>query len=455
MGSSPPATKKISHLLPNPHKHNLVSHFILGEIIDHISLIHDDFPEVDVPLLQEHLWAIRNKSVKPEGHLRGFLNVLKGTKVFKDAFNELDDGMKVQLNTFMAGGGEEVIWAAGGKGDAFHIPPSPAVKHHFREVAKVVEEKVEKLFHHERHANSANGTNDIAMRQVKKAQEQVEKVQEQFEKAQEQVEKVQEQAEKVQEMVHQRVDELFHREHYDHAVNGSASKEDVVDEYAVKPPVTNGHHVEIVKDGLEKLFHHENRSSGTNGHANNGYTVDEFAVKPPAIIGHIENPISSTAGFPRIFEDQAQTKTMEVYGNQEFQNWGQTVHNTPLWTFIPKTILGLQNLVKWAKLHDLRVRCGGYRHSWSSTFSQNKHILVSLLNLEEVTKLPDAMSIEAEYIDPENKLKTITLGGPPGVVPQSGKALVRVGVSVTNEQFRRWAVANDQWTLPVDVILVE
>jgi hypothetical protein len=148
---------------------------------------------------------------------------------------------------------------------------------------------------------------------------------------------------------------------------------------------------------------------------------------------------------------------MEVYGNQEFQNWGQTVHNTPLWTFIPKTILGLQNLVKWAKLHDLRVRCGGYRHSWSSTFSQNKHILVSLLNLEEVTKLPDAMSIEAEYIDPENELKTIKLGGPPGVpvVPQPGKALVRVGVSVTNEQFRRWAVVNDQWTLPVDVILVE
>jgi hypothetical protein len=146
---------------------------------------------------------------------------------------------------------------------------------------------------------------------------------------------------------------------------------------------------------------------------------------------------------------------MEVYDNKEFQNWGQTVHNTPLWTFIPKTILGLQNLVKWAKLHDLRVRCGGYRHSWSSTFSQNKHILVSLLNLEEVTKLPDAMSIEAEYIDPENELKTIQIGGPPRVKPQEGKALVRVGVSVTNEQFRRWAVVNDQWTLPVDVILVE
>jgi hypothetical protein len=114
--------------------------------------------------------------------------------------------------------------------------------------------------------------------------------------------------------------------------------------------------------------------------------------------------------------------------------------------------------VKWAKVHDFRVRCGGYRHSWSTTFSQNKQILISLLNLEEVTKIPDAMSIEEhpEYEDPTNELKVIKLGGPPGVVAsQVDKQLVRVGVSVTNEQFRRWAVANDKWTLPVDVILVE
>jgi hypothetical protein len=79
-----------------------------------------------------------------------------------------------------------------------------------------------------------------------------------------------------------------------------------------------------------------------------------------------------------------------------------------------------------------------------------------LLNLEEVTKLPDAMSIEPEYTDPHNELKSITLAAPTGVVAsQADKALVRVGVSVTNEEFRRWAVHNDKWTLPVDVILVE
>ena len=145
-----------------------------------------------------------------------------------------------------------------------------------------------------------------------------------------------------------------------------------------------------------------------------------------------------------------------MYYNKDFQNWGQTVSNTPLWTFVPKTVLGLQNLIKWAKINDFRVRCSGYRHSWSTTFSADKQILVSLLNLEEVTRLPDAMSIEAEHIDPANELKSIELKNPPGVTASSAnKTLVRVGSAVTNEQFRRWAVTNDKWTMPVDVILVE
>lgn len=73
-----------------------------------------------------------------------------------------------------------------------------------------------------------------------------------------------------------------------------------------------------------------------------------------------------------------------------------------------------------------------------------------------MTTLPDTMSISAEHIDPENELKVIQLAAPEGIAAaEADRALVRVGVSVTNEQFRRWAVANDKWTLPVDVILVE
>jgi hypothetical protein len=460
MGSIPTPTKRLDALLPKPPKENLCSHFILGEIIDHIDTIHPDFPEVKVPLLKSHLWDVRNQNVSREVHLRRFLKVFEDTEVFKAAFKELDDGMKMQLKTFIAGGGEEVVWAAGGKGNVFDLPPSPPVKHHFKEFAGKIKEKSELIFHHEEHAPATNGSavNGGAVAQVANGH------------TNGYVKKIKEDLEKV----------LDHHGHHGHSFDSTVGVGDI-DRFAVKEPS-----VHRVTDG------------------------------------HVETVISSTAGFPRIFEDEAGTKTMEVryqcfyffesdtgcggkqpacvlesarellsqifptphlsavvpchirsllflryfytirtnntqvYENKEFQNWGQSVRNTPLWTFIPKTVLGLRNLVKWAKIHGFRVRCGGYRHSWSSTFSQDKQILVSLLNLEEVTKLPDAMSIEPEYTDPHNELKSITLAAPTGVVAsQADKALVRVGVSVTNEEFRRWAVHNDKWTLPVDVILVE
>jgi len=144
---------KLLQDLPAPPKENLSSHFILGEIIDHIDHLQDEFPHVQIPLLRSHLWDIRNKNVDPESHLRGFLKVFEHTPVFKEAFEQLDEGLRTQIRTFIAGGSESVVLAAGGKGDAFHVPPSPPVKHHFRELR----EKLEKLFHHEKH--EANGTN--------------------------------------------------------------------------------------------------------------------------------------------------------------------------------------------------------------------------------------------------------------------------------------------------------
>jgi hypothetical protein len=150
------ATTKTLDLLPNPPKENLCSHFILGEIIDHIHLLQDEFPHVKIDLLKRHLWDIRNKNVEPEGHLRGILSVFEETDVFKEAFENLDDGMKTQLRAFIAGGSEEVVLAAGGKGNAFHLPPSPPVKHHFKQATEKLKAKFEGLFQHSRHANSVN-----------------------------------------------------------------------------------------------------------------------------------------------------------------------------------------------------------------------------------------------------------------------------------------------------------
>lgn len=233
-------------------------------------------------------------------------------------------------------------------------------------------------------------------------------------------------------------------------------------DFALPPSPPVKHHFQELVEKVESFFDKEKKAhkefNGVNGHVENGEVNVEVNGYAREIDGAVKplSQVTTPEEAPKIFEDRSETKTMEVYGDKHFQNWGQSVSNTPLWTFIPKTVLGLQNLVKWAQSNDYRVRCAGYRHSWSSTFSQDKQILVSLLSLEEVTKLPDPMSIEPEYIDPENELKTITFTAPPGVMASGAdKTLVRVGVSVTNEQFRRWAVANDKWTMPVDVILVE
>jgi hypothetical protein len=318
MGSIPTPTKKLDALLPNPPKQNLVSHFILGEIIDHIHHIGDDFPEVKIDLLKRHLWDIRNKNVDPKVHLRGFLNVFEKTAVFQAALEELDDGMRVQLMTFMAGGGEEVVLAAGGKGNEFHLPPSPPVKHHFEEFTGNVEEKIEKIFHHEEHAPATNGH---AVNGITNGHPHMEKVGEKIEK-------------------------IFQHEEQSPAGTGNATNGGAVN------GITNGHaHVEKVKEGLEKFLHHEKHTHCINGDAAIGdgdefavkepsthstaVIADEFAVKKPSVNGgafigdadefavkepsvhkvideHVATAISSTPGYPRIFEDKAETKTMEV-----------------------------------------------------------------------------------------------------------------------------------------------
>ncbi|RCI16379.1 hypothetical protein L249_2455 [Ophiocordyceps polyrhachis-furcata BCC 54312] len=161
------------------------------------------------------------------------------------------------------------------------------------------------------------------------------------------------------------------------------------------------------------------------------------------------------SNLPIVYEDGSETKVMEVYSNVPFENWGLSVQNTPDFTFLPTTVLGLENVVKYAKQKNYRVRCAGYRHSWSPAFSQENQILVSFVNLDTATTLPDPMSIIILTTDyggqnvPE--LKTIELKEP----RPDGKRLCRIGAAVTNEEFRRWSVAHNSYALPVNVIMVE
>jgi len=157
---------KILEGLPKPPKENLTSHFILGEIIDHIGALQDEFPHVQIDRFKEHLWAIRNKNVEPEKHLRGFLKVFEHTNTFKDAFGQLDDGTKRQLRSFMAGGSEDSVMASGASDGEFHLPPSPPVRHHFREIVERVEEKIQELFGGD--SKQLNGLNGVEKVEVEK-----------------------------------------------------------------------------------------------------------------------------------------------------------------------------------------------------------------------------------------------------------------------------------------------
>lgn len=143
-----------------------------------------------------------------------------------------------------------------------------------------------------------------------------------------------------------------------------------------------------------------------------------------------------------------------MYRETEFENWGQNVKNTPKYTFVPTKVLGLQNLIKYAKANNFRVRCSGYRHSWSPTFSANNEILVSLLDLAQVNTTPDPLAIAADAPTNGNELMSIDILEKPAFLA-SGKNVVRVGAAVTNEAMRRWAIKNKQTALDMDVILVE
>lgn len=54
-----------------------------------------------------------------------------------------------------------------------------------------------------------------------------------------------------------------------------------------------------------------------------------------------------TDGDPRILEGDGEE--MKFIKDLPFQNWGQTVSNTPKYTFVARTVEGIQNLVRWAK----------------------------------------------------------------------------------------------------------
>ncbi|KAB8224392.1 hypothetical protein BDV33DRAFT_199787 [Aspergillus novoparasiticus] len=159
-----------------------------------------------------------------------------------------------------------------------------------------------------------------------------------------------------------------------------------------------------------------------------------------------------------LFEDPQRSTSVLTYEGAEFFNWGRTVENQPVYTCVPKTNYGIQQIVLYATNNNLGVRVSGYRHSWSPVFARDKGcILISTLSLHQAAQLPNVESLDPLcpiiFGDKPTLLNSITELGPLKEDPT--KSLVRVGCATTNEQFRYWCVKTKRVTLPLNVIMVE
>ena len=149
---------------------------------------------------------------------------------------------------------------------------------------------------------------------------------------------------------------------------------------------------------------------------------------------------SSAKGHSEVEEADGTSMKFTV---KEFQNQGRTVHTkTEIITFIPRTKVGICNLVKWAKSKPLHVRASGYRHSWSNiTVDDNQsQVLVSVLPIRQAEHLPS--NANRVIHSGENDLQEIELLDK--YVEEDGvrKRLCKIGAATTNERFRRWVIKN-------------
>ncbi|PSR85731.1 hypothetical protein BD289DRAFT_409085 [Coniella lustricola] len=147
-----------------------------------------------------------------------------------------------------------------------------------------------------------------------------------------------------------------------------------------------------------------------------------------------------------------------VYKEVPFQNWGLDVQYVPSYTCIPTSVAAIQQIIRYAKTHDLGVRCAGFRHSWSPIFGRNGQITISLLPLQDVTKIPNFTALGKAF--PQSKpteLETIeSVVATSSTRPKTPRnTLVRIGVSTTNERLRRWCIDNGEVTIPLNTIMVE
>lgn len=160
--------------------------------------------------------------------------------------------------------------------------------------------------------------------------------------------------------------------------------------------------------------------------------------------------------------NERSSEIVECYLDNELQdgaltNWGENISFSPKLIFIPKTIEGICNVVKWANEQNFKIRVGGYRHTWNPVYPDNGQILISLLGLDYINSDASSSSV-CDNTGAGKELKHIEFV--PGCT-ESNKIFCKVGGAVTNDELREFClnnrdpIYNAYWTIPLNVILVE
>jgi len=152
------------------------------------------------------------------------------------------------------------------------------------------------------------------------------------------------------------------------------------------------------------------------------------------------------------------------YIEEVFENWGSTLlTNVTVRTFFPRTVEGIQNIVKLAAGNGARVRASATRHTFNPWLwgcesemqpgqdGQNVDYVIAMLPQEVSDHLAYARNMGSWPEDSE----LVSIEGPLREWKDekgAKKAAVKFGAGTLNKHYTEWALANN-WTLPSNTIM--
>merc|ERR1719367_667047 len=147
--------------------------------------------------------------------------------------------------------------------------------------------------------------------------------------------------------------------------------------------------------------------------------------------------------------------------DEDFENWAGTLSgNSTVRTFFPRTVSGIQEIIRMAKSEGARIRPSGIRHTTTPFIwgvDNDKQPLLGHILEYVIAMVPQEVSDQLSYAREtegwENDTELVFMEGPLEVWEENGmkKASVRMGASSLNSHYFDWALKNN-FTFPSNTI---